>query len=89
MTEDEVAQMSMEPRERRPSMITSTDRVRHHRDRRNRGVVAVVQVELTEAAVYRLADEGYLDGGNGDEFRTSKKAISEALSVMMRDWSNG
>ena len=89
MTEDEVAQERTDPRGRQPSMITSTSRVRLHRDRLQRGIVALVLVELTEAVVFRLAEDGYLDSGNGDEFRTSKKAISEALSVMMRDWSNG
>ena len=66
----------------------STDRVRRHRDRRARGISAVVHVEVTEPMVWRLADEGYLvNEGSDDEMRISRKAISAALSRMLKAWA--
>jgi hypothetical protein len=42
---------------------TSTTRVKAHRARKNRGVHLAL-IEIPEAQVDRLADEGYLDGNN-------------------------
>ena len=42
---------------------TSTTRVKAHRARKNRGVHLAL-IEVPEAQVDRLADEGYLDGDN-------------------------
>jgi hypothetical protein len=42
---------------------TSTTRVKAHRARKSRGV-NLAQIEVPEAQVDRLADEGYLDGDN-------------------------
>ena len=42
---------------------TSTTRVKAHRARKSRGVYLAL-IEIPEAQVDRLADEGYLDGDN-------------------------
>ncbi|MGB6935937.1 MAG: hypothetical protein WBE14_04345, partial [Xanthobacteraceae bacterium] len=42
---------------------TSTTRVKAHRARKSRGVYLAL-IEVAEARVDRLADEGYLDGEN-------------------------
>ncbi|MGB6754626.1 MAG: hypothetical protein WBE71_19215 [Xanthobacteraceae bacterium] len=42
---------------------TSTTRVKAHRARKSRGLHSAL-IEVSEAQVDRLADEGYLDGDN-------------------------
>ena len=58
---------------------TSTTRVRAHRARKSRGLHSAL-IEVSEAQVDRLADEGYLDGDNtagGGSFPGSSRELVE------------
>ena len=55
---------------------TSTTRVKAHRARKSRGVCLAL-IEVPEAQVDRLADEGYLDGDN---------TLGQAIETFLADY---
>ncbi len=52
-----------------------------------RGVVAVVQIAITEDLVRRLIEDGWITHEDDDEIRLSKETISEALGDMLDDYA--
>jgi len=62
-------------------MTISTERVHRHRERRRRGVLAVVPVEVTEGVVHQLIRAGWLDAGAREKIEVGG-AISEMLAAM-------
>jgi len=72
-------------------VTTSTERVNRHRERRRRGVLAVVPVEVTDDLVRELIKEGWLGFSVGNVEVTPgvvASAISEAISEMLDTWAH-
>lgn len=70
--------------------VTGAERVRCHRERRERGILCVVPVEVSEQLVRRLINEGWLEGQDqSGSVRVSRKEIGEALNEMLADWADG
>ena len=70
----------------RDASQTSKERTQRWRERRERGVVMVAPVEVTENTIRKLIGKGYLDRGNGVEIRLSKADIIEAVQDVWNDW---
>ena len=68
----------------------SRDRMRRHRERRQRGVQALVQIEVTEPLVCELIAQGWIETHDDDgKVRVTRKGIGAALSAMLADWAEG
>ena len=70
-------------------MSTSVERMRRHRDRKKRGVVAIVPIEVDILAVSALMEEGYLDLLEADyELNVADKtALVHSIQGFLDDWS--
>ncbi len=68
---------------------TGAERARLHRDRKRRGVVAVVPVGLEELAVMALVEDGYLDHDKSvfPLKASDKEALTAAVHELLDDWS--
>ena len=70
-------------------MATSAERMRRHRDRKRRGVLAIVPVEINEQGIRALITKGWLDyrrDQNGD-IQVSKAEFPDALGEMLSEWA--
>jgi hypothetical protein len=63
-------------------------RVARHRNRRRRGIRAVVNVELDDLVVRRLIDDGWADVTEDSDgtLRVSKEELAVAVNDMVADW---
>ena len=63
--------------------------MRRHRDRKRRGVIAVVAVELAEPIVTALITKGWLDYRRDQSggIQISKATLLDALGEMLTDWA--
>ena len=70
-------------------MATGAQRMRRHRDRKKRGVVAIVPIEVDVYAVSALMEEGYLDSDEPDDKLNvaDKTALVESIQGFLDDWS--
>ena len=62
-------------------MSTAAERMRRHRDRKRRGIVAVVPVEIDASTRDILETEGIVDAARGD----LAKAVSAVVQVAVAD----
>ena len=70
-------------------MATSAERMRRHRNRKKRGVVAIVPIEVDALAVAALVAEDYLDNDEADDALnvSNKPALAKAVEGLLSDWS--
>ena len=70
-------------------MVTGKERSQRHRDRQQRGVVAVVPVEVDAGAICALEWKGHLDDDATDDAGniTDKGAVAEAIRAILDDWT--
>ena len=62
--------------------------MRRHCERRQRGVQAVVQIEVGEQFVQWLIAEGWLEAQDSDgKTHVTKAAVAEALDVKLNNWA--
>ena len=61
-------------------MATSAERMRHYRDRKKRGVLAVVSVEVSKQVVNALIDDGVFDGPDDEDLTL------ETLTEVIQGW---
>ncbi len=66
---------------------SSKGRTQKWRERKERGVLMVASIEVTENTIRKLIGKGYLDRGNGVEIRLSKADIIEAVQDAWHDWA--
>ena len=67
--------------------MSSTERARLHRDRKARGILAMVQIEVTEGLVRRLIVDDWLEAEDDDEIHLNRETISEALGEMLNAYA--
>ena len=70
-------------------MATSAERMLRHCDRKRRGVLAVVTVELEEPVVRALISKGWLDyrRDQSGDIQVSKATFPDALGEMLSEWA--
>ena len=66
-------------------------RMRRHRDRRDRGVILVARIEVTETAVAALIESGRLTANPGPDgkIRIPRAGVETALTELIEDFANG
>lgn len=70
-------------------VLNSTERVQRHRERRQRGVKAVVLVEVTDDLVRELVRRDWLvPNGAGDKIKVTTSTLSAVLSQMLDTWAH-
>jgi hypothetical protein len=64
------------------------ERTRRYRERRQRGVVAVVQVEVFGAMVGKLFEKGLLEGeSDGKTLHITRPTLTKAVQDLLNQWS--